>query len=213
MGHKRFDSTEFLSKVGTGKTLVQCHKGEVIFAQGDMANAVFFIHNGRVKLTVVSKRGKEAVVALLEAGSFFGEGCLNGQSRRLATAAALTEGQVLRIAKKEMLRVLRAEPAFAARFMSYLLERNSRVEEDLVDRFFNSSEKRLARVLLLLAHFGKDHAPEPIPKISQEMLAEMVGTTRSRVSFFMNKFRKLGFIHYNDTLEIRNSLLNVVLHD
>ena len=214
MDRKRFDSTEFLSKVGTGKTLVKCHKGEVIFGQGDMADAVFFIHNGRVKLTVVSKRGKEAVVALLEAGSFFGEGCLNGQSRRLATAVALTEGQVLRIARKEMLRVLRAEPAFAARFMSYLLERNSRVEEDLVDHLFNSSEKRLARVLLLLAHFDKDHAPEPIlPKISQEVLAEMVGTTRSRVSFFMNKFRKLGFIHYNGTLEIHNSLLNVVLHD
>jgi len=216
MGHKRFDSTEFLSKVGTGKTLVECHKDDVIFAQGDTADAVFFIHNGRVKLTVVCKRGKEAVVALLEAGSFFGEGCLNGQTRRLATAAALTEGQVLRIARKEMLRVLQAEPAFAARFMSYLLERNSRVEEDLVDHLFNSSEKRLARVLLLLAHFGKDHAPEPIlPKISQEILAEMVGTTRSRVSFFMNKFRRLGFIHYNynDTLEIHNSLLNVVLHD
>ena len=216
MGHKRFDSTEFLSKVGTGKTLVECHKDDVIFAQGDTADAVFFIHNGRVKLTVVCKRGKEAVVALLEAGSFFGEGCLNGQTRRLATAAALTEGQVLRIARKEMLRVLQAEPAFAARFMSYLLERNSRVEEDLVDHLFNSSEKRLARVLLLLAHYGKDHAPLPIlPKISQEILAEMVGTTRSRVSFFMNKFRRLGFIHYNynDTLEIHNSLLNVVLHD
>ena len=211
---KSFDSTEFLSRVGKGKTLVQCHKGDVFFTQGDVADAVFFIHNGRIKLTVVSTRGKEAVVALLEAKSFFGEGCLNGQSRRLATAAALSEGQVMRIAKKEMLRVLLAEPAFAARFMSYLLERNSRVEEDLVDQLFNSSEKRLARVLLLLAHFGKDHAPEPIlPKISQEILAEMVGTTRSRVSFFMNKFRKLGFIRYNDTLEIHNSLLNVVLHD
>jgi CRP-like cAMP-binding protein len=214
MGHKRFDSTEFLSKVGTGKTLVRFHKGEVIFTQGDTADAVFFIHNGRVKLTVVSNRGKEAVLALLEAGSFFGEGCLNGQSRRLATAAALTDGQVLRIARKEMLRVLEAEPAFAARFMSYLLERNSRVEEDLVDHLFNSSEKRLARVLLLLAHFGKGQAPEPIlPKISQEILAEMVGTTRSRVSFFMNKFRKLGFIDYKDTLEIHKSLLNVVLHE
>ena len=214
MGRKPFDSTEFLSRVGTGKTLVQCHKGEVIFTQGDTADAVFFIHNGRFKLTVVSKRGKEAVIALLEAGSFFGEGCLNGHTRRLATAAALTEGQVMRLAKKEMLRVLEAEPAFAALFMSYLLERNSRVEEDLVDQLFNSSEKRLARVLLLLAHFGKERAPEPIlPKISQEMLAEMVGTTRSRVSFFMNKFRRLGFIHYNETLEIHNSLLNIVLHD
>ena len=214
MGKQRFDSTEFLSKVGKGKTLVRYHKGDVIFAQGDVADAVFFIHDGKVKLSVVSKRGKEAVVGLLETGSFFGEGCLNGHTRRLATAAALTEGQVMRLAKKEMLRVLEAEPAFAARFMSYLLERNRRVEEDLVDQLFNSSEKRLARVLLLLAHFGKERAPEPIlPKISQEILAEMVGTTRSRVSFFMNKFRKLGFIHYNDTLEIHNSLLNVVLHD
>ena len=215
MVRKRFDSSVFLSKVGTGRKIIQCRKGQVLFTQGDPADAVFFIQTGRVKLTVVSERGKEAVVALLTPGSFFGEGCLNGQSRRLATASALTEGAVLRIAKKEMLRVLQAEPAFAARFMTYLLERNTRVEEDLVDQLFNSSEKRLARVLLLLANFGKDPAaPEPIiPKISQEMLAEMVGTTRSRVSFFMNKFRKLGFIHYNDTLEIHNSLLNVVLHD
>src|SRR5580765_4555508 len=214
MGRKRFDSTEFLSKVGTGKTLVECDKGDVIFAQGDTADAVFFIHNGRVKLTVVSKRGKEAVVALLEADSFFGEGCLTGQARRLATAAALTEGQVLRIAKKEMLRVLQAEPAFAARFMSYLLQRNIRVEEDLVDHLFNSSEKRLARVLLLLANFGKEGKPETvIPKISQETLAEIIGTTRSRVSFFMNKFRKMGFIAYNGHLEVHSSLLNVVLHD
>jgi CRP-like cAMP-binding protein len=214
MARKSFDSTEFLSRVDKGKTLHQCLKGNVIFSQGDVADAVFFIHSGRVKLTVVSQRGKEAVVALLEAGSFFGEGCLNGQTRRLATAAALTEAQVMRLGKKEMLRVLQAEPVFAARFMSYLLERNRRIEEDLVDQLFNSSEKRLARVLLLLAHFGKDREPEPVlPKISQETLAEMVGTTRSRVSFFMNKFRKLGFIHYNDTLEIHNSLLNVVLHD
>jgi CRP/FNR family cyclic AMP-dependent transcriptional regulator len=215
MVRRRFDSSVFLSKVGTGRKIIPCRKGQVLFAQGDPADAVFFVQNGRVKLTVVSERGKEAVVALLNPGSFFGEGCLTGQARRLATASALTEGAVLRIAKKEMLRVLQAEPAFAARFMTYLLERNTRVEEDLVDQLFNSSEKRLARVLLLLANFGKDPAePEPIiPKISQELLAEMVGTTRSRVSFFMNKFRKLGFIHYNDTLEIHNSLLNVVLHD
>jgi CRP/FNR family cyclic AMP-dependent transcriptional regulator len=214
MGRQSFDSSEFLAKVGKGKTLVRYRKGDVIFAQGDVANAVFFINDGKVKLSVVSKRGKEAVVGLLEAGSFFGEGCLNGHTRRLATASALTEGQVMRLAKKEMLRVLQAEPDFAARFMTYLLERNSRVEEDLVDQLFNSSEKRLARVLLLLAHFGKERAPEPIlPKISQETLAEMVGTTRSRVSFFMNKFRRLGFIHYNETLEIHNSLLNVVLRD
>ena len=214
MRKKSFDSTEFLSRVGRGKTLIECHRGDVIFTQGETADAVFFVHRGRVKLTVVSTRGKEAVVALLEADSFFGEGCLNGQPRRLASAAALTAGTIMRIEKKEMLRVLSAEPPFAARFMSYLLERNSRVEADLVDHLFNSSEKRLARVLLLLAHFGKDQVPEPIlPKISQELLAEMIGTTRSRVSFFMNKFRKLGFIHYNDTLEVHNSLLNVVLHD
>jgi len=215
MGRKRFDSTSFLSTMGKGKTIIRCLKDQVIFAQGDPADAVFFIQNGRVKLTVVSERGKEAVVALLTKGSFFGEGCLNGDVRRLSTAAPLTQCSVLRIAKEEMVRVLRTEPAFAARFMSYLLERNGRIEEDLVDRLFNSSEKRLARVLLLLAHFGKDQEPEPVlPEISQDMLAKMVGTTRSRVSFFMNKFRKLGFIDYNDTtLEVHNSLLNVVLHD
>ena len=214
MGRKRFDSASFLSKVGKGRTIVPCRKGQVIFRQGDPAEAVFYVQTGRIKLTVVSERGKEAVVAVLNPDSFFGEGCLNGQALRLFTAAALIDASVLRITKKEMLRVLQAEPAFAARFMSYLLERNTRVEEDLVDQLFNSSEKRLARVLLLLANFGKDRQPEPIlPKISQELLAEMVGTTRSRVSFFMNKFRKLGFIHYNDTLEVHNSLLNVVLRD
>jgi CRP/FNR family cyclic AMP-dependent transcriptional regulator len=214
MVRKRFDSSVFLSKVGKGRTILPCGKSQVIFRQGDPAEAVFYIQNGRVKLTVISERGKEAVIAVLSPDSFFGEGCLNGQALRLFTATMLTEGSILRISKKEMLRVLQAEPAFAARFMSYLLERNTRVEEDLVDQLFNSSEKRLARVLLLLANFGKDREPEPIlPKISQEMLAEMVGTTRSRVSFFMNKFRKLGFIEYNDTLEIHNSLLNVILHD
>ena len=216
MGRKRFDSAGFLAKVGDGKTIVDCRKDRVLFAQGDPADAVFYIQSGKVKMTVVSQRGKEAVVALLEIGSFFGEGCLNGQTRRLATATALTAGAVLRIAKDEMIRVLLAEPAFAARFMSHLLQRNSRIEEDLVDHLFNSSEKRLARILLILANFGKDREPEPIlPKISQEVLAEMIGTTRSRVSFFMNKFRKLGFIDYNhnDTLEIHQSLLNVVLHD
>jgi CRP/FNR family transcriptional regulator, cyclic AMP receptor protein len=214
MSEKGFDSAVFLSKVGAGKTIVDCQKDQVLFAQGDPADAVFYIQSGTVKMTVVSERGKEAVVGLLEIGSFFGEGCLNGQPRRLATATALTEAAVLRIAKDEMVRVLRTEPAFAARFMSYLLQRNSRVEEDLVDQLFNSSEKRLARVLLLLANFGKNREPEPIlPKISQEVLAEMIGTTRSRVSFFMNKFRKLGFIEYNDTLEVHHSLLNVLLHD
>ena len=203
-----------MSKVGKGRTILPCRKGQVIFRQGEPAEAVFYVQHGKVKLTVVSERGKEAVVAVLNVDSFFGEGCLNGQAMRLFTASALTDAAVLCITKKEMLRVLQSQPTFAARFMSYLLERNTRVEEDLVDQLFNSSEKRLARVLLLLANFGKDREPEPIlPKISQEMLAEMVGTTRSRVSFFMNKFRKLGFIEYNDTLEIHKSLLNVVLHD
>jgi CRP/FNR family transcriptional regulator, cyclic AMP receptor protein len=214
MGRKGFDSTVFLSKLGAGKTIVDCQKDQVLFAQGDPADAVFYIQSGTVKMAVVSERGKEAVVGLLEIGSFFGEGCLNGQPRRLSRATALTQGAVLRIAKDEMLRVIEAEPTFAARFMSHLLQRNSRIEEDLVDQLFNSSEKRLARVLLLLANFGKDREPERIlPKISQEVLAEMIGTTRSRVSFFMNKFRKLGFIEYKDTLEVHQSLLNVVLHD
>jgi CRP-like cAMP-binding protein len=214
MGGKGFDSAAFLSKVGAGKTMVDCQKDQVLFAQGDPADAVFYIQSGKVKMTVVSEHGKEAVVALLEIGSFFGEGCLNGQPRRLARATAFTEAAVLRIPKDEMVRVLRTEPAFAARFLSYLLQRNSRIEEDLVDQLFNSSEKRLARVLLLLANFGKDSEPEPVlPKISQAVLAEMIGTTRSRVSFFMNKFRKLGFIEYNDTIEVHQSLLNVVLHD
>ena len=214
MGRKAFDSAVFLLKVGAGKTIVDCQKDQVLFAQGDPADAVFYIQSGKVKMTVVSEHGKEAVVALLQIGSFFGEGCLNGQPRRLATATAFTKAAVLRIAKDEMVRVLRTESAFAARFLSYLLQRNSRIEEDLIDQLFNSSEKRLARVLLLLANFGKDSEPEPVlPKISQEVLAEMIGTTRSRVSFFMNKFRKLGFIEYNDTLEVHQSLLNVVLHD
>jgi CRP-like cAMP-binding protein len=211
---RKFDSADFLSKLGSGKTIVRCLKGRALFSQGDPADAVFYVQDGKVKMTVTSEGGKEAVVALVQTGSFFGEGCLNGQSRRLATASALTDVSAMRISKVEMLRVLRQEPTFAARFITYLLERNSRVEEDLVDQLFNSSEKRLARVLLLLANFGKDQEPEPIlPKVSQEMLAEMVGTTRSRVSYFMNKFRKLGFIEYNGTLEVHNSLLNVILRD
>ena len=213
MNHS-FDSSEFLAKVGLGKSIICCQGSQVLFMQGDPADAVFYIQEGKVKLAVTSKRGKEAVVALLETGNFFGEGCLNGQPRRLATASALTDSSVLRIAKTEMIRVLQREPTFAAHFMSYLLQRNSRVEADLVDHLFNSSEKRLARVLLILANFGKDQQPEPvIPRISQELLAEMVGTTRSRVSFFMNKFRKLGFIEYGDILEVHHSLLNVLLHD
>jgi CRP/FNR family transcriptional regulator, cyclic AMP receptor protein len=211
---RTFDSTEFLSRIGTGKTMVRCLRGQSLFTQGDSADAVFYLQDGKVKMTVASENGKEAVVALVEKGSFFGEGCLNGQSRRLATASALTDASAMRISKVEMVRVLKDEPAFAARFMTYLLQRNSRVEEDLVDHLFNSSEKRLARVLLLLANFGKEQEPEAIlPKVTQEMLAEMVGTTRSRVSYFMNKFRKLGFIDYNGTLEVHNSLLNVILRD
>jgi CRP-like cAMP-binding protein len=211
---RKFKSEDFLSQLGTGKTFAQRLKGQSLFSQGDPADAVFYLQDGKVKLTVTSKSGKEAVVALFKAGSFIGEGCLNGQSRRLATASALTDVSAMRISKVEMVRVLRREPTFAARFMAYLLERNSRVEEDLVDQLFNSSEKRLARVLLILANFGKDQQPEPIlPKVSQEMLAEMVGTTRSRVSHFMNKFRKLGFIDYNGTLEVHNSLLNVILRE
>jgi CRP/FNR family cyclic AMP-dependent transcriptional regulator len=215
MGRKGFDSTVFLSKVGAGKAILSCHKGETIFTQGDTADAVFFVQTGKVKLTVVSERGKEAVVALLNGGSFFGEGCLTGQPRRLASARAMTDASILRIAKKEMLHVLQTQPTFAHRFMTYLLERNIRIEEDLVDQLFNSSEKRLARVLLMLANLRADHETQKtvVPKISQEMLAEMVGTTRSRVSFFMNKFRKLGFIDYNGGLEVHNSLLHVVLHD
>ena len=216
MGRKDFEPTEFVSKAGIGKTIVRCREGENVFMQGDAADAVFYLQSGKIKLTVASARGKEAVIALLKPGSFFGEGCLNGQLRRLATASALTDVSVMRIAKAAMVRLLRTRPAFAAHFMSYLLDRNSRIEEDLVDQLFNSSEKRLARVLLLLANFGKDHTPEPIvPRINQEMLAEMVGTTRSRVSFFMNKFRKLGFIEYDGErpVTINGSLLSVVLHD
>ena len=187
---------------------------QVIFSQGDVADSVFYIVQGRIKIVVTSEQGKEAVVALLGEGDFFGEGCLIGQPLRLATAAAMTEATVIRLDKAEMVRVLHAEPAFAELFTAHLLTRNSRVEADLVDHLFNSSEKRLARTLLLLANFGKEGKPEPIAtRISQETLAEMVGTTRPRVSFFMNKFRKLGFIEYNGTLKVHSSLVSVVLHD
>jgi CRP/FNR family cyclic AMP-dependent transcriptional regulator len=215
MAHQRaFDPQAFLAKVGAGRTLVACPKQRSIFTQGEAADAVFYIQDGQVKLTVVSAQGKEAVIALLEARAFFGEGCLAGQPRRMATATALTDCALMRIEKPAMLRVLHAEPAFSALFMAYLLSRNSRIEADLIDQLFNSSEKRLARVLLLLAHFGKEGRAEPVmPKISQETLAEMIGTTRSRVSFFLNKFRKLGFIDYNGGMRVHSSLLNVVLHD
>jgi CRP/FNR family cyclic AMP-dependent transcriptional regulator len=209
-----FDPKAFLSKVGSGKTILKPGRGQIIFSQGDAADAVFYILEGRVKITVLSAKGKEAVVAILERGSFFGEGCLAGQPLRMATATSLDGTTLDRIEKSTMVRMLHEEPTFAELFMAYLLSRNVRVEEDLVDQLFNSSEKRLARVLLLLARFGKEGTPEPvIPKISQETLAEMIGTTRSRVSFFMNKFRKLGFIEYNDRLHVHSSLLNIILHD
>ena len=185
-----------------------------MFAQGDPADAVFYIQKGKVKITIVSEQGKEAVVAVLAADEFFGEGCLAGQAQRITTAAAMTESVILRLEKAAIVRVIHQEPAFSEMFIAHLLGRTIRVEADLVDQLFNSSEKRLARVLLLLANFGKESKPEPIiAKISQETLAEMIGTTRSRVSFFMNKFRKLGFIHYNGGIEVHSSLLNAVLHD
>lgn len=209
-----FNPKTFLAKVGNGKTSLVSPKHHKIFSQGDAADAVFFIQAGKVKLSVVSQQGKEAVLALLEPGAFFGESCLVGQLVRTASAFAAEATSVVRIDKEAMIAVLHKEPAFSELFMSYLLSHNMRIEENLVDQLFNSSEKRLARVLLLLAHFGKEGKPETvIPKISQETLAEMIGTTRSRVSFFMNKFRKMGFIKYNGKLHVRSSLLNVVLHD
>ena len=210
----KFDPKLFLATLDGGRSLIDLHKDGIIFAQGDPANAVFYIQAGKIKITVTSEQGKQAVVAILGAGEFFGEGCLSGQPLRLATANALGEAEVMRVQKEEMVRVLHAEPTFAEMFMAYLLTRNSRVEEDLVDQLFNSSEKRLARTLLVLANFGKDGAPQPITtKISQETLADIIGTTRPRVSFFMNKFRKLGFIEYNGDLKVNSSLLSVVLRD
>ena len=208
------DAQLFLAKVGQGKTSLVFPKKLTIFLQGDAAEAVFYIEAGKVKLTVVSQQGKEAVIAIVERGAFFGESCLAGQTIRTMTATAVEECNLVRIDKEAMGRVLHEEPAFTELFMGYLLARTIRIEEDLVDHLFNSSEKRLARALLLLAHFGKDGQPETvITKISQETLAEMIGTTRSRVSFFMNKFRKLGFIDYNGEVHVHSSLLNVVLHD
>ena len=211
---KRFDPAEFLETAAKGRIISTHPKRQIIFSQGDVADAVFYIKKGKIKVTVVSKQGKEAVVALLGPDEFLGEGCLNGQPRRLATATALTECVTMRVEKKEILRVLQNEPAFSQMFISHILARNARVEEDLVDQLFNSTEKRLARLLLLLANFGKEGRPEPIiAKISQETLAEMIGTTRSRVSHFMNKFRQLGFIEYNGHLEVHSSLLGVVLSE
>lgn len=209
-----FDPKLFLAKIGEGKTILRCHKNQTIFSQGQSADAVFYVQQGKVKLTVISEQGKEAVIAVLGPGQFFGEGCLNGHPLRLATTRAIDECVITRLEKETMIATIHNEPEFSELFMTYLLSRNSRIEEDLIDQLFNSSEKRLARLLLLLANFGKEGKPEPIVgKFSQETLAEMIGTTRSRVSFFMNKFRKLGFIEYNGKLEVHNSLLNVVLYD
>jgi CRP/FNR family cyclic AMP-dependent transcriptional regulator len=213
-----FDPITFLATIGDGRKIVPVRKKQMIFAQGDPADAVFYVQKGKVRLTVVSKIGKEATIAIVGEGNFFGEGALAGQLLRMGSAAAMTDCEILRVDKKAMMDALHREPAFSEMFVSYLLARNIRYEEDLVDQLFNSSEKRLARVLLLLAHFGKEGIPETVvPKISQETLAEMVGTTRSRVSFFMNRFRKMGFIHYaggvEGGLQVHSSLLNVVLHD
>jgi CRP/FNR family cyclic AMP-dependent transcriptional regulator len=209
-----FDPKKFLAKVGEGKTISKYQKDQIVFSQGDVADAVYYIQKGKLKLTVISDQGKEAVIAILGPGNFFGEGCLNGHGLRVATTAAMDDCVVTRIAKASMIATLHSEPEFSELFISYLLARNSRIEEDLVDQLFNSSERRLARLLLLLANFGKEARPEPIVgKISQETLAEMIGTTRARVSHFMNKFRKLGYIDYNGHLKVHNSLLNVVLYD
>src|SRR3954452_9974115 len=209
-----FNSATFLRAIGPGKTLTEYSKGQVVFAQGDVADAIFYIQKGNVSLKVTSRQGKEAVIALLGPGLFFGEGCLTAQQVRMSSAAALSACKILRVEKACMVKVLRDEADFAAVFLAHVLSRNSRIEEDLVDQLFNSSEKRLARVLLLLANFGKEGPPQDvIPKISQETLASIVGTTRSRVSFFMNRFRELGFIEYNGGLHVHSSLLNVVLHD
>jgi CRP/FNR family cyclic AMP-dependent transcriptional regulator len=209
-----FDVEEFLHTVDGGRSVSNYRKNQKVFSQGDPADSVFYIQEGKVKVCVISKQGKEAVVALHGNGDFFGEGCLTGQPLRLATVAAMTDCVIMRLDRVAIVRVLHDEPKFSEMFMSYLLTRNARVEEDLVDQLFNSSEKRLARVLLLMANFGKEGRPERVvAKISQETLAEMVGTTRSRVSAFMNKFRKLGFIEYNGHLEVHTSLLNMVLHE
>jgi CRP-like cAMP-binding protein len=209
-----FDPKAFLTRIEKGKTTREYRNKQVVFSQGDTADAVFFIQSGKVQLTVVSTRGKEAVIGVLERGSFFGEGCLAGQSLRISTASAIQASRIVRVGRNTMIRMLHQEPEFAELFTAYLLSRNVRIEEDLVDQLFNSAEKRLARILLLLAHFGKDSRPETvIAAVSQETLAAMVGTTRSRVSHFMNRFRKMGFIHYNGGLQVHSGLLTVVLRD
>src|ERR1700688_5026594 len=216
--NRAFNPDTFLATLGEGRKVLSVPRKETIFTQGDKADAVFYIQSGKVRLTVVSQAGKEATIGIVSEGTFFGEGSLAGQLLRMGSAAAMTDCEILRVDKKTMMEALHREPAFSEMFVAYLLARNIRYEEDLVDQLFNSSEKRLARVLLLLAHFGKEGIPETVvPKISQETLAEMVGTTRSRVSFFMNRFRKLGFVDYSGGpeggLQVHSSLLSVVLHD
>jgi len=209
-----FDAKAFLAKVGAGKTILEFQKNQHVFQQGDAADTVFYIQKGRVKLTVLSEQGKEAVVAILEPGQFFGEGCMNGHRLRISTTTAMEHCVVTAITKSAMVAAIHDQPKFSELFMAYLLTRNSRIEEDLIDQLFNSSERRLARLLLLLANFGKEGSPQPIsPNISQATLAEMIGTTRSRVSHFMNKFRKLGLISYNGHIEVHSSLLTAVLHE
>jgi CRP-like cAMP-binding protein len=209
-----FNPKTFLAKVGEGRNIGKYRKSEIVFSQGDPADKVFYIQKGKVMVTVVSEQGKEAVVAILGANEFFGEGCLAGQTQRLSTAATMDASVIVGLEKAAIMRVIHEEPSFSEMFIAHLLGRTIRVEADLVDQLFNSSEKRLARMLLLLANFGKEGSPQPmIAKISQETLAEMIGTTRSRVSFFMNKFRKLGFITYNGGIHVHSSLLNAVLHD
>ncbi len=217
MPSKRVQSVDpktFLASVGAGRTAVKYERGQPIFRQGDAADAVFYIEKGKAQITVVSEQGKEGVIGMLNAGEFLGEGCLAGQPLHLASASTTAESSIVRIEKEAMIRALRDEPTFSQLFMAYLLSRNVQIEADLVDQLFNSSEKRLARVLLLLAHFGKDGKLDlVIPHINQEILAARVGTTRSRINYFMNKFRKLGFIEYNGNLKVHSSLLNVIVHD
>jgi CRP/FNR family transcriptional regulator, cyclic AMP receptor protein len=209
-----FDPQSFFSKVGDGRSIDRYRKNQIVFAQGDPGDAVFYILEGKVKITVVSQHGKEGVIAMLGAGDFLGEGCLAGQPRRIATVATMTECVIMRLEKAGIIRMIHDQPKFSDLFIAHLLARIIRVEDDLIDQLFNSSEKRLARLLLLLANFGKQGRPEPvIAKISQETLAEMIGTTCSRVNFFMNKFRKLGLIEYNGRIKVHRSLLNVILHD
>ena len=209
-----FDPRVFLAKAEEGRTISKYRGNQIVFSQGDLADSVFYIQAGKVKVTVISEQGKEAVVAILGPDEFCGEGCLTGQPRRMATAKAMTDCEIMRLEKKALINILHDEPAFSEMFVSHILARTIRVEEDLVDQLFNSSEKRLARALLLLANFGKEGKPEPIiAKVSQETLADMIGTTRSRVSHFMNKFRQLGFINYNGHLEVHSSLLSVVMND